>query len=620
MTMDWMKQQAKWVIIFFGVFIVAGLLMMDRAGTYGNDRQHNIVGKVNGEEIPTDRFQTELTNYLRGQEAQTGKAPEGLQLAQVREGLFNFKVQSLLMQKIFDSYQLHASREEMMDYVVKHPQEVAGHIARYKGYEEMPPVLADSTIDQGRYQNWLAQDSVYDRYSMRELEEQLRQSVIPQIQLQQLMKSQVHRTTLEEGFTVALRENKASLKFYHVSADSFPVSADKFKDSDLKAYFDAHPDSFYFRDGAARLAYVRMPLQPSRTDTSLMADFAKELKERVKNGEKFEDLAKDYSNDPGSAEKGGRLDGLRGREGLDPAFANAAFALQPGEISEPVLSQFGYHVIQVHDKKATKGDSAEKIEVSHILLKITVGTETTDSLMGQAEKIRGAALKVGLEKAAKDNKLVVEKTPVFERTNLSPLGGNYVQGVNSFAFSDFEAKEKVSEPLQAEEAIYLFEREAKFEKGRNFERAKLQIGNVLVKEEKLALARKELEAQKSAIAAAPEGALPARIGKAVLDSTAAGPISADNWLAGFGYSSPSLFKVFSQPMGAWGPVLSTDMGAVLAKVTQKAFITEAEIASKTQAQLRQPDPYQINGMFQEWVASLPKTAKVENTMDMVFRN
>jgi peptidyl-prolyl cis-trans isomerase D len=620
MTMDWMKQQAKWVIIFFGVFIVAGLVMMDQAGTYGNDRQHNIVGKVNGEEIPTDRFQTELSNYLRGQEAQTGKAPEGLQLAQVREGLFNFKVQSLLMQKIFDGYQLHASREEMMDYVLKHPQEVAGHIARYKGYEEMPPFLADSTIDQARYQNWLAQDSVYDRYSMRELEEQLRQSVIPQLQLQQIMKAQVHRTPLEEGFTVSLRENKAGLKFYHVSADSFPVSADKFKDADLKAYYDAHPDSFYFRDDAARLSYVRIPLQASRSDTTLMSDFAKELKERIKTGEKFEDLAKDYSNDPGSAEKGGRLEGLRGREGLDPAFANAAFALQPGEISEPVLSQFGYHVILLHDKKAAKADSAEKIEVSHILLKITVGTETVDSLMGEAEKIRGIAQKTGLEKAAKEGKLALEKTPVFEKANLSPLGGTYVQGVNSFAFSEFEAKEKVSEPLQAEDAIYLFEREAKFEKGRNFERAKLQIGGILVKEEKQALAKKELEAQKSAIAAAPEGALPARIGKAVLDSTAAGPISADNWLPGFGYSSPSLFKVFNQNVGEWGPVLATDMGAVMAKVTAKAFLSDAEIAAKAQAQLGQPDPYQVNGMFQEWVANLPKTAKVENTMDMVFRN
>ncbi len=72
MTLEWMKKQAKWVIGIFGFFILGGLIMMDRAGSYRSDRHHNIVGKVNGEEIPTDRFQSELKNYLRGQEAQNG--------------------------------------------------------------------------------------------------------------------------------------------------------------------------------------------------------------------------------------------------------------------------------------------------------------------------------------------------------------------------------------------------------------------------------------------------------------------------------------------------------------------------------------------------------------------
>jgi peptidyl-prolyl cis-trans isomerase D len=618
MTLDWMKQQAKWVIIFFGVFIVAGLVMMDRAGSYGSDRQHNIVGKVNGEEIPTDRFQNDLKNYLRSQEAQNGKAPEGLQLAQIREGLFNFKVQSVLMQKLFDSYHLDASQEEMMDYVVKHPQEVAGHIARYKGYEEMPPFLADSSIDQSRFENWLAQDSIYDRYSMRELEEQLRTSVIPQIQLQQIMKAQAHRTALEASFSIATQENKAKVKFYHVSADSFSVSPDKFKEADLKAYYDAHPDSFHFHDEAARLAYVRIPLHPSHADSTLMADFAKELKERVANGEKFADLARDYSNDPGSAEKGGKLEGLRGREGLDPAFADAAFALSPGQISDPVLSQFGYHIILMHDKQGA--DSAAKAELSHILLKVTAGTETIDSLMGLGEKVRSAAQKNGLEKAAKEAGLALEKTVIFEKSNLSPLGGGYVQGANSFAFSQFEAKETVSEPLQADEGIYLFARDAQFPKGRDFERAKPQIGALLANEEKIALAKKELEAQKSAITAAAEPNLPARLGKAVLDSSASGLISADSWLNGFGYASPVLVQVFNQPVNTWGSVLTTEKGAVIAKVTEKAAISEADLAAKVQLQLTQPDPYAASGAYQDFVNNLPKSAKVENKMDMVFRN
>jgi hypothetical protein len=213
----------------------------------------------------------------------------------------------------------------------------------------------------------------------------------------------------------------------------------------------------------------------------------------------------------------------------------------------------------------------------------------------------------------------VEKTPIFEKGNLTPLGGAYVQGANSFAFGQFEAKEKISEPLQSDDGIYLFARDAKFEKGRNFERAKPLIAGILAKDEKSALAKKELEAQKAAILAAPQDALPARLGKAMLDSTAA-PTAADSWVPGFGYSSPNLFAVFALPVGQWSPVYSGDQGAVMAKVTDKAFLTDAEIASRAQAALAQTDPYQASSLYQEWIANLPKGAKVVNNMDLVFRN
>lgn len=613
MVLMWMKKQAPWVIGTFGVLILVGLLWMDRAQSWSGDRQHNIVGEVDGEELPTDRFQAELKNYLRNEEMRNGKAPEGAALIQFREGLFNFKVQSILMERIFEEYELHASVDEMRDYLEKHPQELAMYINRYEGPDQIPAFLRDSTIDQARYAAWLTQDSVYDRISLRAMEEQLGQTVVPQLQLQQLMKAQLHATTLEEAFTLGLRENKARLKYYRVSADSFPVAPDRFKEADLKAYFEAHPDSFHFAQDAARLQYVRIPIQASKADTALMETFAKELKERAESGtDTFAELAKSYSSDQATAEKEGKLEGFRSKDGLDPAFAAAAWALQPGQISGPVLSQFGFHLIQLHAKKGE--DSAE---VSHILLQITAGNETTDSLMALGEKVRAEAKKAGLEKAAQAAGLKVEKTPIFDRTNNAPLG-RYVQGANSFAFSEFEKKEKVSEPLQSEDGVYVFARDAAFPKGRNFERAKERITEILTREEKQSLARKELEARKAEIVAA--ASLPATAGKAVLDSTAAGAISADNWLPGFGYGSPALLKAFAQPVGQWGPVQVTDQGAVMARVEEKAFLSDAELAQKAAAAPPQNENFTLSNLVQTWMAELPKTAKVENKLDMVFRN
>jgi hypothetical protein len=58
----------------------------------------------------------------------------------------------------------------------------------------------------------------------------------------------------------------------------------------------------------------------------------------------------------------------------------------------------------------------------------------------------------------------------------------------------------------------------------------------------------------------------------------------------------------------------------MAKVIEKAFLTETEITAKAEAALAQTDAYAASGLYQEWLANLPNTAKVENKMDLVFRD
>jgi foldase protein PrsA len=80
---------------------------------------------------------------------------------------------------------------------------------------------------------------------------------------------------------------------------------------------------------------------------------AKEVKAKLDKGEDFAKLAKEYSQDPGSAQKGGDL-GYFGPGKMVPEFEEAAYKLKVGEVSEPVKSSFGYHIIKVTDKKELK--------------------------------------------------------------------------------------------------------------------------------------------------------------------------------------------------------------------------------------------------------------------------
>jgi peptidyl-prolyl cis-trans isomerase SurA len=153
-------------------------------------------------------------------------------------------------------------------------------------------------------------------------------------------------------------------------------------EAEVERYYEENKDSFPERPESIRLSHIYVSVVPDSAAYELARQRAEEIRSRVLAGEDFADLASEYSADP-SAASGGDL-GYFKRGQLDPAFEQAVFSLEPGEISEVVQSRLGFHVIKLAD---LKGESAR---AGHILIPVTATAENAQRALTKATRIKVA--------------------------------------------------------------------------------------------------------------------------------------------------------------------------------------------------------------------------------------
>lgn len=154
----------------------------------------------------------------------------------------------------------------------------------------------------------------------------------------------------------------------------------KITDAEMKTYFDENKATFA-QDEQVKASHI------------LVADekTANEVKDKLAKGEDFAKLAKEYSTDTGTKDNGGDL-GFFKKGDMVPEFETAAFSLGVNEISEPIKTDYGYHIIKVVDKKASTDAKYEdhKAEVKEAIMSEKIQTEYTTWL---AEEKKDAKIK-----------------------------------------------------------------------------------------------------------------------------------------------------------------------------------------------------------------------------------
>ncbi len=153
--------------------------------------------------------------------------------------------------------------------------------------------------------------------------------------------------------------------------------------AEVRRYFKDMPsDSIPFVPTEVEVQIIQQTPRIETEELNRIKDELREYTDRVNKGEaSFATLARLYSEDPGTARRGGEL-GLAGRGTLDPAFATVAFNLtDPKKVSKIVESEFGFHIIQLIEKRG------DKVNVRHILRKPVVSDEAIEKTMGRLDSI-----------------------------------------------------------------------------------------------------------------------------------------------------------------------------------------------------------------------------------------
>ncbi len=201
-------------------------------------------------------------------------------------------------------------------------------------------------------------------------------------------------------------------------------------DAELRADYEVRSEN-YRSPEQRRARHILVSLDSNSEDDA--AKKANELLNRLKQGESFEALAKEHSDDPGSAPEGGDL-GYFERGLMTPVFEDSVFSLKQGELSEPVLSEFGYHIIRL---EAIQGGETKAFEqVREQILEELRREQAEEQFYDQAEELANLIYEHPsiLEEAAEQLKLTIKSSDYFSRQGGSGLFAE--TKVIAAAFSD----------------------------------------------------------------------------------------------------------------------------------------------------------------------------------------
>ncbi len=430
----------KVAAVIFGLLMLIFVLQLsgifDRNS--GSAFSTTSVGKINGQAIDARTYQAAVQQTIDNQQRQTPGRLSLEQTEQIRNEVWDQFIDRAVMESQYKKYGITVDKDEIVTAMRTQPIQ---ELVRSQEFQ------TDGQFDLAKYQRWLASaaatpyvDILAAQYRDELRRSKLLQAVTADVYVSDAALWQQYRDANEQvtiGLTAILPRNAV--------ADSLVTVTP----AEVAEYYQQHKTAFE-RPKTAFVSYVSMPSFPDASDTAAALARAQQVRAEIAGGAPFGEVAQRESSDSVSAKNGGELSEWK-KGDMDAAFDAAAFSLPVNALSQPVLSQFGYHVIQVTSR------TGDKAKGRHVLIPIEIVGTHRDRLEAQADSLdRLADQKVSpaaFSDLAKSMGLEVKTTSIQQGTQV--LDGNLV--VPDAGIWAFQAAVGAGSPvIETGFAYYLF--------------------------------------------------------------------------------------------------------------------------------------------------------------------
>lgn len=587
--LEGLRKNQKWVILATAVIFILGMAVMGIQQTLFSPKPY--VGKIYGKKIYVDNYDKQLRQYITNYQQQNPNTEIDDQTYQrLSEEFWQRFVTQTIMDKQLKRYHIKVTDNDILNKIKNDPP---------RELQYNPEFQTNGMFDKQKYMSLLANNEEF----ANNIEQYVRAS-LPYEMLEMKVKAEAKIVDDSARIEYIAKNDFASGKVIYFDYNKLPEV--NISEADIKAYYNQHKEKDYKKEPTCKFRFVRFDVNPSNDDINqAKLDIDNVYKDLV-GGQDFAELAKSYSQDPGSATRGGDL-GFFARGSMIPEFENVAFALPIGSYSQPFKTNFGWHIIKAIAKK-TNDKGQPEVQASHILIQIKASDKTRSEAKIKSEDFYNLAKKDGVVKAASQMKLKIDTTPEFDEK------AEYIPAIGRFPHLVKVAFKKkigyVEKPLKLEGAFVVAEVAEKF--GKHYD----EIANV--KEAiKFNLSREKRIAQATALADA--FAKKSTPNKYLAQATAEGwsvldfnMINAQGSIADIGLN-PDLNKaILKLNTGNVSNVIKTDKGAYIAIVSARVK-PDMGVWNRDKARLvKEYREQKANQYYSEWYKKVMEEAKVED--------